>query len=234
MLATCCLSGGVPGDAQHRAPAGGPAAADGAHPGAPGAAPGAPACRGLKKLRRPAPPCAALPHPACALLPSPRPIPPTPPLKPRRARGTESSSWRPPGSPPTLYTVQVLLHIPGAPQPSSQQAFVYATSWWNADTVDRYLRCACLSVCASCDLCVCACSVCDRVCECVARAGSQLDRQAGRCHGTKSRVGRQPRTLPLVAPRCPPPTHCTCCLPAPAWPALFGAAGTAASRSGCP
>lgn len=41
--------------------------------------------------------------------------------------------------PGPLVQRQVMLHIP---DPHSK-AYVYATSWWNADTVDQYLRCAC-------------------------------------------------------------------------------------------
>lgn len=36
-----------------------------------------------------------------------------------------------------------MLHIP---DPHSK-AYVYATSWWNADTVDQYLRCGVLLAC---------------------------------------------------------------------------------------
>lgn len=48
-----------------------------------------------------------------------------------------------PLSAPRPRPCQVMLHIP---DPHSK-AYVYATSWWNADTVDQYLRCGVLLAC---------------------------------------------------------------------------------------
>jgi hypothetical protein len=136
--------------------------------------------------------------------------------------------------------MQVLLHIPGAPQPSSQ-AFVYATSWWNADTVDSYLRCACgcvwvrwfptapgiaagrrwgsatyLPPCLRFALLACCCvpAACGTNPLLALGVAGQAGRQPGRGQKNRETGGVTATSLSLACTSLPPPTARCCCLPA--------------------